>query len=163
MIGVCYDSHITRIGFDMHKRAKTFIPKQDADKLNWFVLDASGKTLGRLASEIAKILMGKHKPTFTEHMDCGDGVIVINAEKVHVTGNKSAQKIYRYYTGESMSGLREIPYRTMMARKPTFPIETAVTKMMPKSRLGKQQIKKLRVFAGEEHNLAAQQPIQVQI
>lgn len=147
---------------DMQKQAKTFIPNKNNTKLNWLILDASGKTLGRLTSEITKILRGKHKPTFTPHMDCGDGVIVVNAEKIVVTGSKEAQKIYRYYTG-SMDGLREIPYRRMKARKPTYIIEHAVKGMMPKSRLGKQQIRKLRVFAGEQHDLAAQQPIKVNI
>ena len=142
--------------------AKTFIPKKSDTKLNWFLLDATGKTLGRLTSEIAKILRGKHKPTYTTYLDCVDGVIVINADKVHVTGTKDAQKVYRYYTG-SMSGLREIPYRTMLARKPEYIIDHAVKGMMPKSRLGRQQIKKLRVFAGQDHDLAAQQPIQVNI
>lgn len=131
-------------------------------KLNWFILDAAGKTLGRLTCEISKILRGKHKPTFMTYLDCGDGVIVINAEKVKVTGSKEAQKLYRYYTG-SMSGLREIPFRTMKARNPTYIIEHAVKGMMPKTRLGRQQIKKLRIFAGEQHDLAAQQPIQVNI
>lgn len=146
----------------MQKQAKTFIPNKNETKLNWFILDAAGKTLGRLTSEISKILRGKHKPTFTPYLDCGDGVIVKNAEKVKVTGSKEAQKIYRYYTG-SISGLREIPFRTMRARKPEYIIENAVKGMMPKSRLGRQQLKKLRVFAGEEHDLAAQQPIQVNI
>lgn len=146
----------------MQKQAKTYIPKKDETKLNWFILDASGKTLGRLSSEISKILRGKHKPTFTTYLDCGDGVIVINAEKVKVTGSKEAQKLYRYYTG-SMSGLREIPYRTMKARKPDYIIEHAVKGMMPKSRLGRQQLKKLRIFAGDQHDLSAQQPVQVNI
>lgn len=146
----------------MQKQAKTFIPNKKEIKPTWFILDATGKTLGRLTCEIAKILRGKHKPTFTTFMDCGDGVIVINADKVKVTGNKEAQKIYRYYTG-SINGLREIPYRTMKARKPEYIIEHAVKGMMPKTRLARQQIKKLRIFAGEEHDLAAQQPIQVNI
>lgn len=142
--------------------AKTFLPKKNDIKLNWFILDASGKTLGRLTCEISKILRGKHKPIYTTYLDCGDGVIVINAEKVKVTGSKEAQKLYRYYTG-SMSGLREIPYRTMKARKPEYIIEHAVKGMMPKSRLGRHQLKKLRVFAGDQHDLAAQQPVQVNI
>ncbi len=141
---------------------KTFIPKAEKCKLNWFLLDATGKTLGRLTTEISKILRGKHKPSFTTYLDCGDGVIVINAGKIKVTGSKEAQKVYRYYTG-FMSGLREIPYRTMKARKPEYIIEHAVKGMMPKSRLGKQQLKKLRIFAGKEHDLAAQQPIVVNI
>lgn len=146
----------------MPKQNKTFIPNKNEINLKWFILDASGKTLGRLTSEISKILRGKHKPSFTTYLDCGDGVIVINADKVKVTGAKEAQKIYRYYTG-SMSGLREIPYQTMKARKPAYIIEHAVKGMMPKTRLARQQIKKLRVFAGAEHNLSAQQPIQVNI
>lgn len=155
----------------MEKRAniiKTWIPKNNETKLSWFVLDATGKTLGRLTSEISKILRGKHKPTFTTNTDCGDGVIVVNAEKIVVTGNKEALKLYRYYTG-SIAGLREIPYRTMKARKPEFIIEHAVKGMMPKSRLGRQQAKKLRVFAGPaqdnltEKGLSAQQPIHVNI
>lgn len=146
----------------MQKQAKTFIPSKKDIKLNWFILDAADKTLGRLASEIAKILRGKHKPTFTTYLDCGDGVIVINAEKVKVTGTKEAQKIYRYYTG-AISGLREIPFRTMRARKPQYIIEHAVKGMMPKTRLARQQVKKLRIYAGAEHDLAAQQPIQVNI
>lgn len=155
----------------MQKRAnitKTWIPKKDDKKQNWLVLDAAGKTLGRLTSEIAKILRGKHKPTFTTNVDCGDGVIVVNAEKVIVTGAKEAQKLYRYYTG-SISGLREIPYRTMKAKNPGFIIEHAVKGMMPKSRLGKQQVRKLRIYAGSseqnliDKGLAAQQPIHVNI
>ena len=146
----------------MLKNAKTFILKKKDLKPIWILLDATGKTLGRLTSEITKVLRGKHKPTYTPNMDCGDGVIVINADKIEVTGSKSAQKVYRYYTG-SMSGLREIPYRVMKARKPEYIIEHAVKGMMPKSRLGKQQIKKLRVFAGAEHDLTAQQPIHVNI
>ena len=126
------------------------------------LLDASGKTLGRLASEVAKILRGKHKVTFTPSVDCGDAVIVINAEKIVVTGAKEAQKIYRYHTG-AMSGMREVPYRVMKARKPEYLIERAVKGMMPKSRLGEQQFKKLRVFAGDKHGMQAQQPIPVSI
>lgn len=144
------------------QQAKTYIPKESEAKLHWFVIDATGKTLGRLSTEIAKILRGKHKASFTTYLDCGDGVAVINAEKIHVTGSKEAQKVYRYYTG-SMSGLREIPYRIMKARKPCYIIEHAVKGMMPKTRLARAQLKKLRVFAGADHNLAAQQPIHVNI
>ena len=144
------------------KTEKTFIPNKKETKLNWFILDAAGKTLGRLTSEISKILRGKHKPTLTTYLDCGDGVIVINAEKVKVTGTKEAQKIYRYYTG-SMSGLREIPYRTMKARKPQYIIEHAVKGMMPKTRLARAASEEIAHFAGAEHDLAAQQPIQVNI
>ncbi len=153
----------------MQQNNKTLIPKKKnpstpsmEEKVKWLLLDASGKTLGRLTSEIAKILRGKHKPQFTPYADCGDGVIVVNAEKIHVTGSKEAQKIYHYYTG-SMSGLRAIPYRVMKARKPEYIIEHAVKGMMPKTRLARQQVKKLRVFAGQEHDLEAQQPIKVNI
>jgi large subunit ribosomal protein L13 len=128
----------------------------------WFLLDANGKTLGRFASEVAKILRGKHKPTFTTYEDDGDGVIVINAEKIKVTGSKASQKVYRYHTG-AMSGMREIPYRTQLARNPAYIIEHAVHGMVPRSRLGKAQMKHLRVFAGTEHNMQAQQPVIVNI
>ncbi len=144
----------------MDKNNNTSFTKREDVKRGWFLIDAKGKTLGRLASEISKILRGKHRTDFTPFVDCGDGVIVINAEKVVVTGSKKARKIYRYYTG-SMSGLREVPYETMIARRPTYPIERAVQGMMPKSRLGGQQLRRLRVFAGAEHDMTAQQPIPV--
>jgi len=144
------------------QQQKTFMLTKEQAKPSWIILDASGKTLGRLASEIAKILRGKHKPTFTSHIDGGDGVIVLNAAKVTVTGAKAARKMYRYYTGY-MSGLREVPYRTMQARKPEYIIEHAVKGMMPKTRLGSQQLKKLRIFAGTEHDHAAQQPVEAKI
>lgn len=146
----------------MTLRKKTKMVKPDEVQRQWFVFDASGKTLGRFASELAKVLRGKHKPTFTTFEDMGDGVIVINAEKIRVTGAKEAQKIYRYYTG-SMSGLREIPYEVMHDRKPEYIIEHAVLGMMPKTRLARAQAKRLRVFAGAEHNLEAQKPIAANI
>ncbi len=129
-------------------------------KHDWFVLDASGLTLGRLASEITKILRGKHKPTFTPDVDCGSGVIVLNAGKIKVTGNKKVQKLYRYHTGY-VGNLREIAYCDMQAKKPCFPIEHAVKGMMPRTCISRQQLKRLRVFAGNEHDLAAQQPVVV--
>ncbi len=132
--------------------------EESLNKRRWFLLDAEGKTLGRFASEVANILRGKHKVAFTPHQDCGDGVIIINAEKIKVTGAKEAQKIYRYYTG-SMSGLREIPYRTMMARNPGFILLRAIKGMLPKTRLAGQQVRKLRIFAGTKHDMEAQQPI----
>lgn len=143
-------------------RNKSFMLKNEEVVHQWFILDASGKTLGRFAAEIAKVLRGKHKPTFTPYADGGDGVIVINADKIVVTGTKEAQKIYRYYTG-SMGGMREIPYRIMKARKPEYIIEHAVKCMMPKTRLANAQYKRLRVFAGQEHNMAAQKPIQANV
>jgi large subunit ribosomal protein L13 len=144
----------------MNKKNDTILRKKEELKRKWFVLDAAGKTLGRFASEVAKVLRGKHKPDFTPHIDTGDGVIVINAEKIVVTGAKAVRKIYRYYTG-SMSGLREIQYETMKARHPTFPVEHAVEGMLPKSRLARSQMKRLRVFAGKEHSMSAQNPIVV--
>ncbi|MCE5316158.1 MAG: 50S ribosomal protein L13 [Parachlamydia sp.] len=125
---------------------------------SWYILDATGKTLGRFAAEVAKILRGKHKPSFTPYEDCGDGVIVLNADKIKVTGNKEAAKIYRRYTGY-MGGMRETTYRTMLARKPEYIIEHAVSGMMSKSRLGHQQVRRLRVFNGTEHQMEAQNPI----
>lgn len=128
----------------------------------WVTLDAKGKTLGRFASEVAQILRGKHKTNFTPHVDSGDGVIILNAEHVVVSGNKEAQKVYRHYTGH-IGGLREIPYRVMKDRKPTYILRHAVQGMMPKTKLGKAQLKRLRIFAGETHNLAAQKPLFVEV
>ena len=139
----------------------TFVRKEDAKK-QWYIFDAKGKTLGRFCTEIAKVLRGKHKPDFTPYIDTGDGVIVINADQIKVTGAKEAQKVYRHYTGH-IGGLREISYRTMQEKHPERIIERAVKGMMPKSRLGKQQLRKLRVYKGEEHKLAPQKPIKVEL
>lgn len=139
----------------------TMVRKEDIER-DWYIFDATGKTLGRFCSELAKILRGKHKPSFTPNVDVGSGVIVINADKVKVTGAKAAQKIYRYYTGH-IGGLREIPFSTMLARNPTYVIWNGVKGMMPKSRLAKQQMRKLRIFKGKEHPYVAQQPITVEI
>ncbi len=132
--------------------------KEAADDRKWFILDATGKTLGRFASHVAKILRGKHKVTFTPHVDCGDGVVIINASKIKVTGAKEAQKIYRYHT-QHPGGLREIPYRVMKARKPDYILRNAIAGMLPQSRLARQQLKKLRIFADDKHDLNAQNPI----
>jgi large subunit ribosomal protein L13 len=140
--------------------AKTPALKPQEVNHEWYLLDATGLTLGRLASEIAKILRGKHKPSFTPDVDCGAGVIVLNAGKVKVTGNKKVQKLYRYHTGY-VGNLREIHYCDMVARKPGFPIEHAVKGMMPRNAISRQQLKRLRVFAGTEHDLVAQKPIVV--
>ena len=142
----------------MNKNNRTFLKKKEEVVRNWFAFDANGKTLGRFASEVAKVLCGKHRPDYTPYTDCGDGVIVINAEKIKVTGSKRVQKIYRYHTG-AMSGMREVPFDTMMARHPTYAVEHAVQGMMPKTRLADQQLKRLRVFAKGEHNMPSQQPI----
>lgn len=145
----------------LKQQKTTFLTREEAlEDRQWFILDASGKTLGRFAAEVAKILRGKHKPSFTPHVDCGDGVIIINAKKIQVTGSKEARKIYRRYTG-GMSGLRETPLSVMRERNPEFILLHAVKGMMPKSRLGDQQMKKLRIFAEEKHDLQAQKPISV--
>lgn len=139
---------------------QTTLKKKEAVTRQWFLLDAKGKTLGRFAAEVSKILRGKHRPDFTPHIDGGDGVVIINADKIAVTGHKRKQKLYRYYTG-SMSGLREVPFETMQARHPDYPITHAVRGMLPKNRLAKGQMKRLRVFAGVEHDMQAQAPIPV--
>lgn len=144
------------------KQNKTLLVKVEETKHQWFILDAAGKTLGRFAAEVTKVLRGKHKPTFTPNADIGDGVIILNAEQIRVTGAKEAQKIYRYYTG-AVGGMREIPFRTMKARHPEYIIERAVKGMMPKTRLANAQLKRLRIFAGTEHNMQAQKPIQANI
>ena len=123
----------------------------------WYVVDATGYTLGRLASEIASILRGKNKPIFTPHMDCGDYVIVVNAEHVKVTGKKLAQKIY-YNHSDYVGGMKETTLKEMMAKKPEKVMELAVRGMLPKGPLGRSMIKKLHVYAGPEHEQAAQKP-----
>lgn len=141
----------------------TLLTKEEAiAERKWLLLDAKGKTLGRFASEVAKILRGKHKPNFTPHVDCGDGVIVINAKQIKVTGAKEAQKIYYHHTGKSC-GLRETPFRIMLDRHPDRIIWEAVKGMMPLSRLGRQQMKKLRIYANDVHDLEAQQPISLTV
>lgn len=123
----------------------------------WYVIDAEGKVLGRLASEIASVLRGKKKPIFTPHVDCGDFVIVINADKVVLTGNKLNQKIHAYHTGYP-GGRREVVYDEMMEKRPEKVIELAVKGMLPKNRLGRKMIKKLKVYTGSEHPHTAQAP-----
>ena len=123
----------------------------------WYVVDAEGKTLGRLASEVANVLRGKNKPTYTPHIDTGDYVIVVNAEKIQVTGKKLDQKIY-YHHSEYVGGMKEATLREMMQKKPEFVITHAVKGMLPKGPLGRQMLTKLHVYAGPEHNHAAQKP-----
>lgn len=123
----------------------------------WYVVDATGHTLGRLSSEIAKILRGKHKPTYTPHVDTGDYVIVVNADKIEVTGKKLDQKIY-YSHSDYVGGMKERTLAEMLAKKPTDVITLAVKGMLPKGPLGRSMIKKLHVFAGPEHTHAAQKP-----
>jgi len=137
---------------------KTFMAKADSIEKKWYVIDASGQTLGRLASEIAKILIGKNKPEFTPSVDTGDFVIVINAEKVEVTGKKETQKMYRRHTG-FIGGLKEVVYKDMMAKHPDRIITQAVKGMLPKNTLGSHMLKKMKVYAGSEHNHQAQNPV----
>ena len=136
---------------------KTFIANPATIERKWYVVDAEGKTLGRLASEIAKVLRGKNKPTFTPHMDTGDYVIVVNADKVKVTGKKLEQKIY-YHHSDYVGGMKETTLKVMLADKPERVIELAVKGMLPKGPLGRQMYKKLFVYAGPEHKHAAQKP-----
>jgi len=124
---------------------------------NWYIVDADGMTLGRLASQVAAILRGKNKPTFTPHVDCGDHVIVINAAKVVLTGKKLDQKVYYHHSGFA-GGLKETKYRKLMAEKPEFAVKHAVVGMLPKGPLGRQMARKLRVYAGAEHEHEAQKP-----
>ncbi|NLK63483.1 MAG: 50S ribosomal protein L13 [Tissierellia bacterium] len=136
---------------------KSFLAKPNEVERVWYVIDAEGKTLGRLATEVAKLLRGKHKVIYTPHVDTGDYVIVVNAEKVVLTGKKLDQKLYRrhsLYPG----GLKEVPYRNLFQKKPTQPVYLAVKGMLPKNSLGRKMLKKLKVYAGPEHNNQAQKP-----
>jgi len=135
----------------------TFMAKPHEVERKWYIIDAEGKKLGRIASEVASILRGKNKPTYTPHVDTGDFVIVINAEKAELTGKKLDQKYYRYHTGH-IGGLKEIPYKRMMEEKPEKAMEIAVKGMLPKNSLGRQMFKKLKVYRGAEHNHEAQKP-----
>ncbi|ELR66362.1 LSU ribosomal protein L13p (L13Ae) [Photobacterium marinum] len=136
---------------------KTFVAKPETVKRDWYVVDAEGKTLGRLATEIASRLRGKHKPEYTPHVDTGDYIVVINAEKVAVTGAKRTDKMYHRHTGY-IGGLKSISFDKLIAKKPEMVIETAVKGMLPKGPLGRAMYRKLKVYAGTEHNHAAQQP-----
>ena len=136
---------------------KTFVAKPSDRQRDWYVVDASGKTLGRLSTQIADVLRGKRKPTYTPHIDTGDFVIVINAEKVAVTGNKRAAKLYHRHSGYP-GGLRTRTFEQMMARRPEEIIRLAVKGMMPRNRLARRQITKLKVYAGPDHPHRAQLP-----
>ena len=136
---------------------KSYIAKAQDVERKWYVVDAAGKPLGRVASQVASILRGKNKPTFTPNVDCGDFVIVINAEKVVLTGNKLDQKMYRKYSGY-VGGLKETPYREVLAKKPELAFEEGVRRMLPTGVLGRQMLKKLKVYRGEDHNHDAQKP-----
>jgi len=136
---------------------KTFMAKPAEVERKWYIVDAAGLPLGRVASAVASILRGKNKPEFTPHVDCGDYVIVLNADKVVLTGSKLDQKMYRHHSGYP-GGLKEVPYRQFMAKKPIKAFELAVKGMLPKNALGRAMIKKLKVYEGAEHKNEAQKP-----
>ena len=136
---------------------KTFVAKPAEVKRDWFVVDAEGKTLGRLATEIALRLRGKHKAEYTPHVDTGDYIIVVNAEKITVTGNKAKGKIYYHHTG-FIGGIKSISFEDLIVRAPERVIEKAVKGMLPKGPLGRAMFRKLKVYAGTEHQHSAQQP-----
>ena len=136
---------------------KTYVAKPSEVDRKWYVVDASGMVLGRLASQVAAILRGKNKPTFTPNVDTGDYVIIINTDKVVLTGKKLDQKLYRYHTGY-IGGLKEVKYSKLMAENSDKAVYLAVKGMLPKNALGRQMIKKLKLFKGAEHNMQAQQP-----
>ena len=139
---------------------KTFMAKPETVERKWYVVDATGMVLGRLASQVAAVLRGKNKPTFTPNVDTGDHVIIINCDKVVLTGRKLEQKYYRYHTGY-VGGLKEIQYDKLMQTKPDFAVYEAVRGMLPKSPIGRQMIKKLKVYKGAEHNHEAQKPVEL--
>ena len=135
----------------------TFMAKAETTNRKWYVLDAAGKPLGRTAATAAMLLRGKHKPEFTPHVDGGDFVIIINAEKAVLTGKKLEQKYYRHHTGW-VGGLKEVQYRTLMAERPEIAMQLAVKGMLPKNSIGRQSATRLKIFKGAEHNHAAQKP-----
>jgi len=145
---------------------RTFVAKNEeigkSWNRDWYVVNADGKRLGRLASEIAVILQGKHKPIYTPHVDTGDYVIVINAERISLTGQKWDKKLYQRHSGW-MGGLKEISYRRLIERRPTLPLREAVRRMLPKSKLGRRMLRKLKLYAGPNHPHSAQQPAELEI
>ncbi len=136
---------------------KTYTAKKEDVKRQWYLVDAKDKVLGRLASKVAAILRGKHKPQFTPHLDIGDSVIIINAAKVRLTGRKAKQKVYRRYSGYP-GGLREVPYAVMSKSKPETVVRLAVRRMLPGGRLGSDTLKKLKIYADDKHAHQAQAP-----
>ncbi|MBN1913133.1 MAG: 50S ribosomal protein L13 [Candidatus Omnitrophica bacterium] len=140
---------------------KTYFPKKEEIKRTWYLVDATDKVLGRLAVKIAVILRGKNKTTFTPHLDTGDGVIVINASKIKVTGRKLKQKVYRRYSGY-IGGLREVTLENMLKKKPGTVIELAVRRMLPGGHLGREIFKRLKVYADDKHQHKAQNPVKLE-
>lgn len=133
-----------------------FVKPQDVER-KWYVIDASGKSLGRVAAKVASVLRGKHKPIYTPHQEIGDYVIILNAEKVAVTGRKRQQKLYYHHSGY-LGGMKVVNFEKMIQKKPTFPLERAIQGMLPHNRLGRKLFKNVKVYAGENHPHAAQKP-----
>ena len=141
---------------------KTFMAKEEEVDKKWYLVDAEGQVLGRLASEIARRLRGKHKAIFTPHNDTGDFIVVVNADKVRLTGRKMDQKVYYRYSG-FIGGLKETVAKTLLAKKPTDMLKLAVRGMLPKNSLGRRQLKKLKLYAGSEHPHSAQKPEKIEL
>jgi large subunit ribosomal protein L13 len=141
---------------------KTYTATPSTIKRDWYVVDATDKVLGRLATEVARRLRGKHKPTYTPHMDTGDYIVIVNAEKIRVTGNKVKDKIYYRHSG-FIGGLKQINFEKLLVKSPTTIIERAVKGMLPKGPLGREMFGKLKIYAGAEHKHSAQQPVQLEL
>lgn len=137
------------------------IKKQEAEH-QWYIVDVKDKVLGRVATEIAILLRGKNRPDFTPHVDCGGGVIVLNCDKIKVTGNKATQKVYKSFSGYP-NGQKEVAYQEMMEKKPDFALRHAVRGMLPKNSIGADMLKRLKLYTGEEHSHAAQNPIEIKL
>ena len=140
----------------------TYMPKAGDITRNWYLIDAEGQTLGKVATKAADLLRGKHKPTFVPHMDCGDHVIIINADKIVLTGKKLEQKMYYHHTGY-IGNMKQVKYKTLLEKKPEFVMTKAVKGMIPDTTIGRQALTRLRVFAGAEHTHAAQKPEKVEL
>ncbi len=140
----------------------TYMPKAGDITRSWYLIDAEGQTLGKVATKAADLLRGKHKPTFVPHMDCGDHVIIVNADKIVLTGKKLEQKMYYHHTGY-IGNMKQVKYSTLLAKKPEFVMTKAVKGMIPDTTIGRQALTRLRVYAGPEHNHAAQKPEKVEL
>lgn len=143
------------------EKVTKFIKKEEVER-NWYIVDATDQVLGRLAARIAYVLMGKHKPYYTPNVDCGDYVIVVNADKVRLTGKKHTDKMYYWHTGYA-GGLKQMSYGELLEKKPEKAIELAVRRMLPKNRLGRKMLKKLKIYRGSEHPHGPQNPVQINI
>jgi large subunit ribosomal protein L13 len=141
---------------------KTYVAKKGDIKREWFIIDAKDKILGRVAAKVAVILRGKHKPIFSPHLDTGDGVVIINAAKIKVTGRKMSQKVYRRYSGYP-GGLREVTLETLLAKKPATVMRLAIRRMLPGGPLGRQLLKKLKIYADDKHQQVAQNPVVLEV